>query len=125
MVEVLDGSKNEYGWCKSKLGANAILGVSMAVCRAAAASHSIPLYAYIRSLLKDTDEEYYRLPCPAFNVINGGKHGGNELAMQEFMVMPTGASSFSEAMRIGSEIYHTLKGILKQRYGIGAINVGD
>jgi len=65
------------------------------------------------------------LPVPAFNVINGGSHAGNKLAMQEFMILPIGASSFKEAMRMGTEIYHTLKGIIKDRYGFDATNVGD
>lgn len=65
------------------------------------------------------------LPVPAFNIINGGSHAGNNLAMQEFMILPVGASSFSEAMRIGSEVYHNLKKVIKARYGQDAINVGD
>merc|ERR1712025_610559 len=65
------------------------------------------------------------LPTPAFNVINGGSHAGNKLAMQEFMLLPTGASSFTEAMQIGSEVYHNLKGVIKKKYGQDACNVGD
>lgn len=76
MIEKLDGSKSEYGWNKAKLGANAILAVSMAICTAAAAGQNIPLFAYIRQLVGDKSSNYL-LPCPAFNVINGGKHGGN------------------------------------------------
>ncbi len=99
----MDGSKNEYGWNKAKLGANAILAVSMAICRAAAAAHKIPLYSYInKQLLPKYQKQQFILPCPAFNVINGGKHGGNELAMQEFMILPTHASSFREAMQMGT-----------------------
>ena len=81
MVEELDGTKNEWGWCKSKLGANAILAVSLAVARAAADFQKLPLYAYVAKLAgKPTDK--FRLPVPAFNVINGGTHAGNKLAMQ-------------------------------------------
>ena len=65
------------------------------------------------------------LPVPSFNIINGGTHGGNKLAMQEFMILPTGASSFAEAMRIGAEVYQTLKGVIKEKYGLDATNVGD
>ena len=83
MSEQLDGSKNEYGWNKAKLGANAILSVSMAICRAAAAAQNIPLYSYLNKLLSPKyQKQHFALPCPAFNVINGGKHGGNQLAMQ-------------------------------------------
>lgn len=65
------------------------------------------------------------LPCPAFNVINGGSHAGNALAFQEFMLLPTGASSFTEAMKMGSETYHVLKKVIAKKYGIDAVNVGD
>merc|ERR1719453_2057352 len=93
MVETLDGSKNEWGWSKSVLGANAILAVSMAVCRAGAASNEMPLYQYIAQIAgKPTDK--FVMPVPSFNVINGGSHAGNRLACQEFMILPVGASSF-------------------------------
>ena len=95
MVQELDGSKNEWGWSKSKLGANAILGVSMAVCKAGAASKGMPLYKHIAELA-DNPTDKMHMPVPAFNVINGGSHAGNKLAMQEFMILPVGASSFSE-----------------------------
>lgn len=114
----LDGTSN-----KGKLGANAILGVSMAVTEAGAADKGLPLYAYIASLAGV--KEPYILPCPAFNVINGGSHAGNALAFQEFMLLPTGASSFTEAMRMGSETYHVLKKVITKKYGIDAVNVGD
>ncbi|KAI9305443.1 enolase [Cunninghamella echinulata] len=114
----LDGTKN-----KSKLGANAILGVSMAVCKAAAAEKNVPLYVHIADIAGS--KKPFVLPVPSFNVINGGSHAGNKLAMQEFMIMPTGAKSFSEAMKIGSEVYHTLKGVIKAKYGQDATNVGD
>jgi len=113
----LDGTEN-----KGKLGANAILGVSLAVCKAAAAAKKVPLYRHIADLAGNTQ---ILLPVPAFNVINGGSHAGNKLAMQEFMILPIGASSFTEAMKMGSEVYHTLKNIIKDKYGQDATNVGD
>lgn len=113
----LDGTKN-----KSKLGANAILGVSIAVCKAGAAEKGVPLYRHIADL---AGHKEIIMPVPAFNVINGGSHAGNRLAMQEFMLLPTGASSFHEAMRMGSEIYHHLKNVIKAKYGMDACNVGD
>ena len=125
MVEVLDGSKNENGWAKSKLGANAILGVSMAVCRAGAAAHGLPLYAYVAKLAGKSTSGPFALPVPFFNVINGGEHAGNGLAFQEFMIAPLGAASFAEAMKIGSEVYHNLKSVVKKKYGQDSVNVGD
>lgn len=122
MVETLDGTKNEWGWSKSKLGANAILGVSLAVCRAGAGAKGMPLWKYIAELAGNTDVV---LPVPAFNIINGGSHAGNKLAMQEFMILPTGAVSFSEALKMGSEVYHNLKKLITENYGIDAANVGD
>src|SRR5207245_5278831 len=110
----LDGMAN-----KKKRGANAILGVSMAVARAAAASRGEPAYKYLRALRN------YRLPVPMMNVINGGKHAGNRLAVQEFQIEPVGASSCSEAIRIGDEVYQSLNSVLKAKYGPSAINVGD
>lgn len=65
------------------------------------------------------------LPVPAFNVINGGSHAGNKLAMQEFMILPTGAKTFKEALQIGAEVYHHLKAVIKEKYGLDATNVGD
>lgn len=124
MVEELDGSKNEWGWSKAKLGANAILAVSMAVCRAGAAASEMPLYQYIAQLAGKPMDRFV-MPVPSFNVINGGSHAGNRLACQEFMILPTGASSFKEAMCIGCEIYHTLKSVIKKKYGQDACNVGD
>ncbi|KAK2556406.1 Alpha-enolase [Acropora cervicornis] len=113
----LDGTEN-----KSKLGANAILGVSLAVCKAGAAHKGVPLYRHIADLAGNSN---VILPVPAFNVINGGSHAGNKLAMQEFMLLPTGASSFKEAMQMGAEVYQNLKKVVKSRYGIDATNVGD
>eukprot|EP00475_Leptophrys_vorax_P015169 TRINITY_DN21531_c0_g2_i1.p1 TRINITY_DN21531_c0_g2~~TRINITY_DN21531_c0_g2_i1.p1 ORF type:complete len:487 (+),score=80.07 TRINITY_DN21531_c0_g2_i1:128-1462(+) len=122
MVEELDGTQNEWGWCKEKLGANAILAVSLAVCKAGAAALKIPLYQHIANVAGNKN---LILPVPSFNVINGGSHAGNKLAMQEFMILPTGASSFSEAMKMGSEVYHHLKSVIKKQYGQDATNVGD
>jgi len=113
----LDGTDN-----KGKLGANAILGVSLAACKAAAAHKGVPLYRHIADLA-GTHEII--LPVPAFNVINGGSHAGNKLAMQEFMILPVGAPSFREAMRYGAEVYHHLKAVIKDKYGQDATNVGD
>merc|ERR1712032_288097 len=124
MVEVLDGTQNDWGWSKSSLGANAILAVSMAICRAGAASMQVALYEYIATLAgRPTDR--YVMPVPSFNVINGGSHAGNRLACQEFMILPLGASSFKEALVTGCEVYHTLKGVIKKKYGQDACNVGD
>jgi len=121
MVQQLDGTKNEWGWCKQKLGANAILAVSLAVCKAGACIKKIPLYQHIANL---AGNKQLVLPVPAFNVINGGSHAGNKLAMQEFMILPTGAASFKEAMKMGVEVYHNLKSVIK-KYGQDATNVGD
>ncbi|KAK7283703.1 hypothetical protein RIF29_13418 [Crotalaria pallida] len=122
MVQQLDGTVNEWGWCKQKLGANAILAVSLAVCKAGASVKKIPLYKHIANL---AGNKTLVLPVPAFNVINGGSHAGNKLAMQEFMILPVGASSFKEAMKMGVEVYHHLKSVIKKKYGQDATNVGD
>ncbi|CEQ41816.1 SPOSA6832_03578 [Sporobolomyces salmonicolor] len=114
----LDGTPN-----KGKLGANAILGVSMAVAKAAAAQKGVPLYVHFAELAGVKPP--YVLPVPAMNVINGGSHAGNALAFQEFMLLPTGAKDFDEAMQMGTETYHTLKNVIKKKYGIDATNVGD
>ena len=108
----LDGTDN-----KSKLGANTILGASLAIARAAALSLGMPLYRYLGGPFVST------LPCPMMNVINGGVHADNGLEFQEFMIRPIGATSFSEALRWGAEIFHTLKQILKDK-GY-ATSVGD
>ncbi|HEY9125073.1 MAG TPA: phosphopyruvate hydratase [Bacteroidales bacterium] len=108
----LDGSQN-----KSKLGANAILGVSMAYARAKAMSAGMPLYQYLGG------SNAYLLPVPCMNIINGGKHADNNVDFQEFMIAPHGAPSFTEAIRMGVEVFHTLKGVLKAKgYSTG---VGD
>jgi enolase len=175
MVRILDGTQNEWGWCKSKLGANAILAVSLAVCKAGAAAaaggQGVPLYRHLAQLSNQNrrqrcahaggssssdhgvHSERLVLPVPAFNVINGGTHAGNKLAMrkkapapfvacvlpfacvmnidgawfctEEFMIMPTGAKTFAEAMRMGAETYQVLKSVIKNRYGMDATNVGD
>src|SRR5437899_849065 len=114
LMIALDGTPN-----KKRLGANAILGVSIAVAKVAASSQGKPAYKYLRDLSS------YKLPVPMMNVINGGKHAGNKLAVQEFQIEPVGASSCSEAIRIGDEIYHSLGSVLKAKYGPSAINVGD
>jgi len=116
MLIDLDGTDN-----KSKLGANAILGVSMAIARAASAEQNIPLYKHLANL---AGKSQVMLPVPAFNVINGGSHAGNKLAMQEFMLLPYGVESFSAAMKCGAEIYQNLKNVIKKKYGQDATNVG-
>src|SRR5581483_9169575 len=103
MVE-LDGTEN-----KSRLGANALLAVSMAAARAAASAHQLPLYRYLGGLGANL------LPVPMMNILNGGAHADNNVDFQEFMAMPVGATSFSEALRWGVEVFHTLKGVLKKR----------
>ncbi|MBD3374989.1 phosphopyruvate hydratase [candidate division KSB1 bacterium] len=103
MIE-LDGTPN-----KSKLGANAILGVSLAVCKAAAEAFGLPLYQYIGGTNAKT------LPVPMMNILNGGSHADNNVDLQEFMVMPAGANNFSEALRMGTEVFHHLKAVLKSK----------
>ncbi len=104
---------------KSKLGANAILGVSLAVAKAAAEALGLPLYRYLGG------EEARVLPVPLMNVINGGLHAGNDLKIQEFLILPLGTNTFAEALRMGVEVYHALKTVLREQYGPSAINVGD
>jgi len=96
----------------------------MAVCRAGAASMQMPLYEYIANISGKPTNEFI-MPVPSFNVINGGSHAGNRLACQEFMILPTGCSSFKEALIVGAEVYHNLKGVIKKKYGQDACNVGD
>jgi len=110
----LDGTPN-----KSRLGANATTATSLAVVSAAASTASQPLFEFLGGRRART------LPVPMMNVINGGVHAGNELAFQEFMVLPVGASTFSEALRVGVEVYKSLREYLKRTYGVGAVNVGD
>ena len=102
MIEI-DGTQN-----KSKLGANAILGVSLAVAKAAAQAHAMPLYRYIGGT------NARQLPVPMANIINGGKHADNKIDFQEYMIMPVGASCFSEGIRMVCEVFHSLKGVLKK-----------
>jgi enolase len=97
---------------KSRLGANAILAVSMAAARAAAAALNLPLYSYLARYSSDTSANL--LPCPMMNILNGGAHADSSVDFQEFMVMPVGAPSFSEALRWGVEVFHALKGALKK-----------
>uniref|UniRef100_W5LL56 phosphopyruvate hydratase n=1 Tax=Astyanax mexicanus TaxID=7994 RepID=W5LL56_ASTMX len=120
-LELRDGDKSRFKG-KAQFGANAILGVSLAICKAGAAEKDIPLYRHIADLAGNTE---LVLPVPAFNVINGGSHAGNKLAMQEFMVLPVGAESFRDALRVGAELYQTLRGVIKEKYGQDATNVGD
>ena len=110
----LDGTPN-----KSRLGANAILAVSLAVARLSAQLQGISLFTYL------SKGKGHTLPVPVMNVINGGKHAGTGLKMQEFMVIPTGGKSFRESLRIGAEIYHALKRVIQSKHGRQAINVGD
>lgn len=113
----LDGTEN-----KAVLGANSVLGVSMAACMAAAAAKGMPLYRHIAEVAGK--ESVGVMPVPVMNVINGGSHAGNGLAMQEFMILPTGAASFKEAMRMGCEVYAALKSVITKKYGSDATNVG-
>ena len=112
MLIRLDGTPN-----KGKLGANAILGVSMAVAKAAAASVGLPLYLYLGGVSAQ------ELPVPMMNILNGGQHADNNVDIQEFMIMPVGAASFSEALRMNAEIYHGLKALLNAK-GLGT-GLGD
>ncbi|MEM0439527.1 MAG: phosphopyruvate hydratase [Desulfurococcaceae archaeon] len=110
----IDGTPN-----KSRLGGNATTAVSLANLKAAADTAGMPLYAYIGGL------SAREIPVPMMNLINGGAHAGNELSFQEFLIVPTGFDSFSEALRAGVEVYKTLKDLLKEKYGKSSINVGD
>jgi enolase len=113
----LDGTEN-----KGRLGANALLGVSMALARASAAAAGVPLYKHLAALHGGKDAGAV-LPVPMMNILNGGAHADSSVDFQEFMVMPVGASSFAEALRTGAEIFHTLRGILKKKGH--ATGVGD
>ena len=108
----IDGTAN-----KSKLGANAILGVSLAIAKAAAADSGMPLYRYVGGVGANT------LPVPMMNILNGGSHADNKIDIQEFMVMPFGAESFSQGLQMGTEVFHTLKSVLKSKGH--STNVGD
>ncbi len=121
MIE-LDGTKN-----KSNLGGNAILSVSLAVADAAAKELNIELFEYLYKIYRENDVPSikYVLPVPMSNVLNGGKHAGNNLSVQEFMIVPFGASSFKEAIIMISEVYHYLRNRIKEKFGKSAINLGD
>jgi len=112
MVE-LDGTGN-----KSRLGGNALTAVSLAVAKAGAMAEGVPVYEHI-------GRGSFKLPVPMLNIINGGKHAGGNLRIQEFMIVPVGAPSFSECLRMSSEIYMALKTILRRGYGASAVNIGD
>lgn len=107
---------------KGELGANAMLAVSIAACKAGAAEKEVPLYKHISDLSSKTNPT---LPVPAFTVISGGKHAGNSLAIKEIMILPIGASTFEEALQMGSETYHHLKAVIKEKYGEQGCNVGE
>lgn len=112
MIE-LDGTSN-----KSRLGANATVAVSLAAARTGAVVKGVPLHEHLVSGSRI-------LPVPMMNILNGGKHAGSNLKIQEFMISPAGAPTFSEALRTGAEVYHALKKQLKDAYGVGAVNIGD
>lgn len=112
MIE-LDGTDN-----KTRLGGNAMVAVSLAAAKAGAASEHMEVYEYI-------GDDGMTLPVPMFNIINGGKHAGGNLKIQEFMVIPAGAPSFSECLRMSAEVYMSLKSLLKKKYGAAAVNIGD
>jgi enolase len=116
----IDGTDN-----KSNLGANAILSVSLATAKLAAILSEVPLFAHIHKLAFGKTRQDYLLPLPSCNIINGGSHAGNNLAIQEFMVLPIGANSFSKAIQNVAEVYQTLKSLLLKKYGPSSINVGD
>jgi enolase len=107
---------------KSKLGANAILGVSLACARAGAMDQSLPLYEYIRKVYNVKSTEYV-IPVPLMNILNGGAHADNNVDLQEFMIVPVGSRSFREALRMGAEVFHNLKSVLKKKGDI--TSVGD
>ena len=112
MIE-LDGTEN-----KKRLGGNATVAVSLAVARAGAMCNNIPVYEHVGG-------DHVTLPVPMLNIINGGKHAGGNLKIQECMIIPAGAKSFSDCLRMSTEVYMHLKSILKSKYGVGAINIGD
>jgi enolase len=109
----LDGTEN-----KKRLGGNALVAVSLAVAKAGALCEGVPVYRHIGN-------DHVTLPVPMLNIINGGKHAGGNLRIQEFMIIPVGAPTFTECMRMSSEIYMSLKSILKKQYGVSAVNIGD
>ena len=116
----IDGTDN-----KSELGANAILSVSLSTSKLAARLLDKPLFEHLYELSHNKSRKDYLLPLPCCNIINGGEHAGNNLSIQEFMILPIGAKSFSQAMQNVAEVYQNLKSILNEKYGKTAVNVGD
>lgn len=116
----IDGTES-----KSNLGANAILSISIAASKLAAKLQNKPLYSYLYEIAYKKTRDTFLLPCPMSNVINGGKHAGGNLAIQEFMILPIGAKSFSQGLQMISETYHHMKTLIKQKYGASSTNVGD
>lgn len=114
-----DGTPN-----KARVGANSILGISMSAAKAGAKAKDVPLYRHFADLAQNSTN-YTTMPVPCFNVINGGEHAGNKLAFQEFFMIPTGAQTFKEAMRMGVESFHALKKVIKEKYGGDATLIGD
>jgi len=117
-MNAADGTPN-----KGNLGANAILGISLAASKAGAAAKGVPLWKHYADIAGNPTPD--TLPVPCFNVINGGEHAGNKLAFQEFFVIPTGAETFSESMAIGCEVFHNLKSVIKSKFGGDATLIGD
>ena len=117
LMQMLDGTPN-----KARLGANAMLSVSMAIARAGAAANDLGLYRYLG---KTFGTEPRLMPVPMCNIINGGKHAGQENSIQEHMILPVGAKSFGEGLRMVSEVFQTLKANLKKRFGPSGTLVGD
>lgn len=115
----LDNTKN-----KSRLGANATLGVSLAIAKAGAAANGVPLYEHVADLTNLKKKNFF-IPVPYQNVLNGGSHAGGKLAFQELMIVPLDSTTFSESMRMCSEVYHCLHDNVKKKYGPSAANVGD
>jgi len=116
----IDGTEN-----KKNIGANAILSVSLSVAKLAAKLLKKPLFSHLYELSHNKSRDDFLLPLPCSNIINGGEHAGNNLAVQEFMILPIGAPKFSIALQNVSEVYHTLKKLLNEKHGPSAVNVGD
>lgn len=123
MAQEIDGSQSDIGaWHKKRIGANAIYAVSVAVCQAGAAAAGLPIWQHVANLAGNRSVV---LPVPAFHVLDGGKNAENGLLFQEFMVLPTGAVSFTEAMKMGTETYHQLRALIEKKHGADALRVGD
>lgn len=116
----IDGTEN-----KSNLGANAILSVSLATSKIAAKLKGVPYYAYLYDVAFKKGTDKFLMPCPLSNVLNGGKHAGGKLSIQEFKALPIGAKSFSQSLQMIAETYHNMRKIIKDKYGANSINVGD